>query len=166
MAKLFYQVKEENFSAKLSNWQHPRYCGKIQIILFSMLASKHKYRKFDLFYFLDICVLQPDFSTGPMAPALYLKNSFQLYFVNTKAFVCFLTPFNGQKQTYIIQFYVRDHLRNSLRHSSVVSRFYLLIGKGGLRPFSQSLRIVNIDRHLLHGVSPTKLFCSYIRQLI
>ena len=35
MAKLFYQVKEENFSAKLSNWQHPMYCGKIQIIVFS-----------------------------------------------------------------------------------------------------------------------------------
>ena len=102
----------------------------------------------------------------PVSLLLLIKqsnNSFQLYFVNTKAFVCFLTPFNGQKQTYIIQFYVRDHLRNSLRHSSVVSRFYLLIGKGGLRPFSQSLRIVNIDRHLLHGVYPTKLFCSYIK---
>ena len=29
MAKLFYQVIEENFSAKISNWQHSRYCGKI-----------------------------------------------------------------------------------------------------------------------------------------
>ena len=57
MAKLFYQVKEENFSAKISNWEHSRYCEKIQTILFSMLHSQHWYRKFDLFYFWDICVL-------------------------------------------------------------------------------------------------------------
>ena len=54
MAKLFYQVKEENFSAKISNWEHSRYCGKNQTILFSMLPSQHRYRKFDLFYLLDI----------------------------------------------------------------------------------------------------------------
>ena len=45
MAKLFYQVKEENFSAKISNWEHSRYCEKIQTILFSMLHSQHWYRK-------------------------------------------------------------------------------------------------------------------------
>ena len=55
MAKLFYQVKEENFSAKISNWEHSRYCGKNQTILFSMLPSQHWYRKFDLFYLWDIC---------------------------------------------------------------------------------------------------------------
>ena len=55
MAKLFYQVKEENFSAKISNWEHSRYCEKIQTILFSMLHSQHWYRKFDLFYLWDIC---------------------------------------------------------------------------------------------------------------
>ena len=55
MAKLFYQVKEENFSAKISNWEHSRYCGKNQTILFSMLPSQHLYRKFDLFYLWDIC---------------------------------------------------------------------------------------------------------------
>ena len=35
MATLFNQVKEENFSAKILNWQHSRYCRKIQTILFS-----------------------------------------------------------------------------------------------------------------------------------
>ena len=61
MAKLFYQVKEENFSAKISNWEHSRYCEKIQTILFSMLHSQHWYRKFDLFYWWDICVFSAKF---------------------------------------------------------------------------------------------------------
>ena len=55
MAKLFSKVDVENFSAKISNWQHSRYCGKILTILFSMLHSQHQYRKFDLFYLWDIC---------------------------------------------------------------------------------------------------------------
>ena len=59
MAKLFYQVKEENFSAKISNWEHSRYCGKNQTILFSMLPSQHQYRKFHLFYLWDICDIIP-----------------------------------------------------------------------------------------------------------
>ena len=64
MAKLFYQVKEENFSAKISNWEHSRYCEKIQTILFSMLHSQHWYRKFDLFYLWEICgVNLPPFSS-------------------------------------------------------------------------------------------------------
>ena len=73
MAKLFYQVKEENFSAKISNWQHSRYCGKIQTILFSLLPSQHPYRKFDLFYLWDICACivtwMQSFSTKLLKPS-------------------------------------------------------------------------------------------------
>ena len=55
MAKLFNQVKEEKFSAMITNWEHSRYCGKSQTILFSLLPSQHRYKKFDLFYLWDIC---------------------------------------------------------------------------------------------------------------
>ena len=69
MAKLFYQVKEENFSAKISNWEHSRYCEKIQTILFSMLHSQHWYRKFDLFYLWDIC----DYNNDVLAKRLKMQ---------------------------------------------------------------------------------------------
>ena len=74
MAKLFYQVKEENFSAKISNWEHSRYCEKIQTILFSMLHSQHWYRKFDLFYLWGICdpiALFTHFKTNTKSIGIY-----------------------------------------------------------------------------------------------